>query len=302
MHLGNTRTRWGALALLAAIACQGKTTDGRSREEGDRRPTEPAEPGDAAALAAAGSDTTDASVPLPLSGLDECPPGQTGRELPACSGYRCQDSEQRVQKRDVCDGVADCPLGDDEPCSAPVAACPPQAEIVSQWLMDQSVCTIGTLGPRWTGSAVTSTFCESGEGLFERMICDGVADCASGEDEAGCPITCSDGECAMPCADGATKVPLDAVCDGAPDCPGGEDEPCVDRFQCDRELSVPFEQVCDGTTDCPDGRDEDDCPPPFFLCADGSQIIFPFYRQGGPGLCTLPQCDDESDIICINPP
>jgi hypothetical protein len=327
VHPGIPATRWLALTFLASLGCQGQTAEAgprgggdpteepssteerdasvRTDEPGTPQPpvTQPAIPApanpDPSDAAPSASPVSSVGGDVPTAGFDA---GSELVDVPA--GYHCRDSDQTVPEGDLCNRVADCPLGDDEPCSAPVAACPPQAAIVAEWLGSQSVCNIAGLGPgRDDGPAITAVQCESGEALFERMFCNGTADCASGEDEAGCPIVCTEGECAFPCADGAATVPLDALCDGSLHCPGGEDEPCVDRYWCDAALSIPLDQVCDGTPDCADGRDEGTCPPTFFLCDDGEQLVFPFVRLVEPGgFCTLPQCEDESDVICINPP
>lgn len=240
-------------------------------------------------------------------GRADCPLGEDERDDQCDKGwpYHCRDSDLRVARRQICDGRADCPLGDDEPCSSPVAACPDQHERVAAWLDVQSVCTIASLGPREprAGASFLPPPCTSGETLRPHMICDGTLDCASGEDEEGCPIDCVDGECFLPCANGVDQVPLSALCDGTPDCPTGEDEPCVDRFICEGSTTISFEAVCDGQADCPSGRDELDCPAPFFVCHDGSQILYPYLPERRPdNLCTVPQCDDQSDLQCINPP
>lgn len=220
------------------------------------------------------------------------------------SGYLCRGTDQRLARRQVCDGIRDCPHGDDEPCGGPaLRECPPLHPIVAEWVGPGDVCSIASLGPRppRTVVLVDPPKCESGETLWPEMRCNGQIDCASGEDEADCPIVCEDGDCFFPCAGGDVLVPLDAICDSTPDCPLGDDEPCIDRLYCDDERSVPFEEVCDGTAHCENGADEADCPVDHFVCHDGTQILYPFITYMN-RICTVPQCDDESDLMCLNPP
>jgi hypothetical protein len=58
-------------------------------------------------------------------------------------------------------------------------------------------------------------------------VCDGVADCPAGQDEAQCSPSCHPGE--MACRDG-TCIAIGRWCDGADDCSGGDDEICACTF------------------------------------------------------------------------
>ena len=86
-------------------------------------------------------------------------------------------------------------------------------------------------------------------------VCDGVKDCGAGEDELGCPVTCSDQE--VQCQDGSCG----SLCDGVSQCRDGRDERncCYEaqkQFSCRTGGCVELSQECDGRSDCEDGSDE----------------------------------------------
>jgi hypothetical protein len=76
--------------------------------------------------------------------------------------YTCDDGS-KIELLRTCDGIPDCPNGDDE-----------------------TDCTTGYFT------------CKGGQNIPQKWVCDGVVDCPSGEDEAGCPAgpmyTCDTGE------------------------------------------------------------------------------------------------------------
>ncbi|CDW52128.1 Ldl recept a domain containing protein [Trichuris trichiura] len=110
--------------------------------------------------------------------------------------------------------------------------------------------------------------------------CDGILDCADGEDENNCP-TCSINE--FPCLIGGTCIPMERRCNGMPDdCFDGTNADensaifsrCFDinalfcgsgRFFCYKsdaqyELGcIDANQRCDGVKDCQGGEDETNC-------------------------------------------
>ncbi len=90
-------------------------------------------------------------------------------------------------------------------------------------------------------------------------VCDGVADCALGQDEVGC----CDRQKEYRCSSDKACIDKDSVCDGVADCSGGEDEAgCPERcgpaeFRCpDGSKCILNDNVCDGVWDCRDGSDE----------------------------------------------
>lgn len=97
----------------------------------------------------------------------------------------------------------------------------------------------------------------------QSQICDGIADCLDGVDEANCTTTCKEDE--FLCAGGEKCIPESSVCDYTVDCPYGVDESncecfpvlqtrCADSGECLWNF-----QLCDNITDCIDGSDEMDC-------------------------------------------
>ena len=67
------------------------------------------------------------------------------------------------------------------------------------------------------------------ESLGRAQLCDGLADCAGGEDEAGCEFgQCQPGE--FSCLSGRC-IPSHWTCDGRPDCQTGEDEVRISLVQ-----------------------------------------------------------------------
>jgi hypothetical protein len=233
---------------------------------------------------------TDVAVPgdVLLDGVADCPLGEDehlpehmacrtkSREawceelISATTGYQCQETEQRIPRRDVCDGVQDCPSGDDEVCTNYIEHCPDQHELVAGFLE--------SLG---TGDLAGAQI----------AVWDGLCDLRESPDL--CPfLSCNANGCFFPCANGQLILPH-KVFDGRPNCPYGEDEACAMPFSCGENRFVPFDQVCDGTGDCVDASDEAECPTSaeHFVCADGKQIVFPPYP-----VCGASACADLSDI------
>ena len=111
----------------------------------------------------------------------------------------------------------------------------------------------------------TGFACNDGTCIDAAWKCDGVDDCAQGEDEAGCPggdvctgFECNDGKC----------ISSTWKCDGITDCDGGEDEadcpngggdPACTGFECNDGTCIDANWTCDGIVDCPDGEDEAGC-------------------------------------------
>ncbi len=125
--------------------------------------------------------------------------------------------------------------------------------------------------------------CVSGETIPRRFLCDGVADCASGEDEMCSGGDDGDGDGSSGIGDfvcnDESVVSGAYVCDTFFDCSEGEDEascpgdesPVTDGFKCKDGELVKRSFVCDGTRDCSTGEDEATCDGGF-VCKDGFDI------------------------------
>lgn len=117
--------------------------------------------------------------------------------------------------------------------------------------------------------------CADGLNIPIGWVCDRVADCAEGEDEAeeACAArkdgaTLQTDQDTFACRDGES-IPGEYVCDGAADCADGEDEVGCDAqtgdggFRCrpfeGLVKDIPDTWVCDGYADCPRGDDEMGC-------------------------------------------
>ena len=113
--------------------------------------------------------------------------------------YNCNDTVLCIRNQDLCDGVFDCPLGDDEErCSA--HECPPSAYKCS----------------------------DTGRCLKPGQLCNGCEDCENGEDERNC--TSVVGQCPgnrFYCVSDHTCIPVAWACDGVTgQCSDDLDERC----------------------------------------------------------------------------
>jgi len=164
--------------------------------------------------------------------------------------FECKLSHTCVSMSLRCNGVDDCPHGEDEDFCPAVCS------------DDEFLC---------------NNLC-----LSKIFYCDGHYDCNDGSDENFCPSirknhTCSNGE--FMCGEG-TCIPDEFVCDDHVDCADEADEKnCnsdqqeeeiekADFWDCpapfykckdDKETCIPQRFVCDGGHDCEDGSDEVNC-------------------------------------------
>ncbi len=151
-----------------------------------------------------------------------CAPGEV-----ACVDGSC------VPTGEVCDGFAQCALGEDEKDCGQQPPPPPNPG---------------------SSCAPEQLTCGGGECIAATNRCDGTAQCPDGSDEQGCgsnceaeQFACGNGECVL----GHYQ------CDGITDCSDSSDEQgmaaCLDGG------TVPCSAICDQFDDCLDGSDEVFC-------------------------------------------
>jgi hypothetical protein len=128
-----------------------------------------------------------------------------------------------VAPEKICDGVPDCPGGNDE------WECPPY-------------------------------FCANGSSIGAFRVCDGVRDCLGGEDERD--DQCATVAVGFQCSPGVRVPPRD-LCNGKPECANGADEASCPAFLChDGSMTIARNALCNGSKDCTDGSDELNCEVP----------------------------------------
>jgi hypothetical protein len=157
---------------------------------------------------------------------ERCLPGY-GCE-PANVYFQCSDGTS-VSRWDVCNGVRNCPSGEDE-------------DLYCQRLAIQC----------WNG--------DTWQYVALDKMCDGNADCMYADDEDA--YYC-ESQGYLICPDKRTEaVEVRVFCDGTNDCADKSDEEyywCYPRFICDGDTVIYQDDVCDGWPDCMDGADEAHC-------------------------------------------
>ncbi|XP_077987399.1 uncharacterized protein LOC144442001 [Glandiceps talaboti] len=235
-----------------------------------------------------------------------------GPSKPACSTYefKCKDGPC-IPSSYFCDGILDCPGGEDESRCGPQACydeeftCANNTCIPLSWKCDGYVDCLDGEDEVACGcdNYNNEHECDDGSNCINfAFVCDGEIDCDSGVDEAHCDEFCAPYE--FPCMNGGC-VSMNWICDGTDDCGDYSDESeeachhagCgFGEFSCDNGECIPESYVCDDITDCSDGSDEYDS-----LCGSCGQNEFPCFS--GNTMCipsswvcdNMDDCEDGSD-------
>jgi hypothetical protein len=153
-----------------------------------------------------------------------------------------------------------------------------------------------------TACAASEFTCSDRRCIPQSKRCDGVRDCAAGEDEVACPATaCQAMERACT---GSTPpcIPEARWCDGNRDCLNGIDEQnchCKpNEFDCGSGQCVPRSERCNGVVACRTGADEANCVPNLLLIDPGCSALYPKRCQNFnmAVVCT----DDRTGAVCFS--
>jgi hypothetical protein len=131
---------------------------------------------------------------------------------PESDHFRCQGQNGKcIPPSWLCDGVADCPNGEDE--------------IEGNCPSEDYQC----LGVNNTTSGVYNSYSTSRTKIPSSWKCDGEQDCRKGDDEKFCepvayPRTKCNLEVEFACRESSSCVEKKMICDGVKDCPKGDDE------------------------------------------------------------------------------
>ncbi|CAB3229414.1 unnamed protein product [Arctia plantaginis] len=193
----------------------------------------------------------------------------------------CHRSNKCIPKEKICNGVNDCPLGEDEEGCTPVNVddiCTPDEYFCGGVCLNRkrtSMCNGKPISkPEVKSICSTSEYqCANSSICISRsQLCDKKTDCPSGDDELfyKCDtLSCYDSE--FMCASGSC-ISKTFVCDGEEDCSDGSDESNCGNvkcgpgfFQCRSRDCIESKRRCDGKQDCLDFSDEGDCEDPIFV-------------------------------------
>nr|XP_012143749.1 PREDICTED: vitellogenin receptor [Megachile rotundata] len=212
-----------------------------------------------------------------------CPPdmmlnadNRTCSPQTACKAgeVKCSEHDVCIKMHQRCDGVQDCPNGEDE----------------------SSICE----EPVWSNCEHDQFRCKSGECISKTKLCNSHYDCMDRSDEEDCDkIECNSNE--FQCHEGEC-ISKYLVCNGRFDCTDMSDELNCDKhtcdnnsFTCDSGTCIPKTWKCDGEFDCPDESDESGectittCPTEMFTCSTGRCIDMSLKCNG------INDCEDNSD-------
>ncbi|XP_048488585.1 basement membrane-specific heparan sulfate proteoglycan core protein isoform X3 [Plutella xylostella] len=189
----------------------------------------------------------------------------------------CVGSFQTYCPERKCDGVRDCPRGDDE--------------------LDCPGATERTLSIDCPSDMIN---CDATRCILKEKRCDGIADCNDGSDEAECDQSCGSDD--FRCDNGKCIAGYKR-CDHVIDCSNREDEANCDcgndEFRCISDgTCIEKRKVCDGTAHCSDGSDEESCSMSgYFRCRTG-KFIPERLRCNGQYDCPIGDYSDEKNCPC----
>jgi len=223
----------------------------------------------------------------------------------ACSGSHkalCGvESTMCILKKEVCDGVPNCPGGEDE------KGCPGTCKVEKSDIAkdDKPSSPLSELMEK--NASVEIKCGDKGSVLKWRVACDGL--------HPKCDANCKEcnPETAFTCASNANGpkcVHRSMVCDGNPDCGDGLDEAdcdckapgmtmCKQADALGRKKCYSEAQRCDGIRDCPDGEDESNCEScknGAFHCYRSKMCVTSDKRCNGEKDC--PDLTDELNCTC----
>ncbi|XP_012350206.1 vitellogenin receptor isoform X1 [Apis florea] len=189
---------------------------------------------------------------------------------------KCGEHDKCIKSYQRCDGIIDCPSGEDE---------------------SSSFCE----DFHWSICKHQDQFrCKNGECISKSKYCNSHYDCSDRSDEEGCvKKECDSNE--FQCHEGAC-ISKYLVCNGYNDCTDLSDELNCNKHKCDNDsfaceigTCIPKTWKCDGEVDCPDGSDESEtcqrkkCPSEMFTCFNGRCIDLILKCNG------ISECEDDSD-------
>ncbi|NP_001291525.1 vitellogenin receptor precursor [Solenopsis invicta] len=220
-----------------------------------------------------------------------CPPGmELSNDNRTCishhecskNEYKCSEHNICIQRNQLCDGIENCPNGEDE----------------------TSECRI-------KGRCKENQFmCKNGDCIRLKDRCNSRYDCTDQSDEQNCEKPkCKSDE--FQCKFTETCIPKTKMCDSNPDCDDLSDEEdcrkveCTsNEFKCNNGKCIPNTFVCDNDNDCEDGEDEaaEKCyskiackMPKMFKCPNGDCISDSLLCNG------INDCNDGSDEVhCLS--
>ncbi|XP_043277982.1 vitellogenin receptor-like isoform X2 [Venturia canescens] len=196
-------------------------------------------------------------------------------QIPCASGQiRCSDASECIDETRRCNGVPDCPNGEDEYECARVNSC-----------------------------GAGEFMCRNGQCIGSTNRCNSIPDCHDRSDEVNCDEEdCKEDE--FQCLDGRC-IKKFYVCDGHNDCNDFSDETecrrhvCeAESFRCTSGACIPKSWECDGENDCQDGSDEAGanchaakCPGDMFRCENKRCLDLTLVCN------SLDDCGDNSDEV-----